>query len=80
MSVAPRFVVNQLGRSYFAVRDTVTELDVATTSDRGKAHADAEQRNDANPHQCPHCAAPADSSGCCIPEHDPRCPTRDPNF
>ena len=30
--------------------------------------------------ECPHCAAPADASGCRIPQHDPRCPTRDPNF
>ena len=30
--------------------------------------------------ECPHCAAPADATGCHIPQHDPRCPTRDPNF
>src|SRR5213082_2815170 len=30
--------------------------------------------------ECPHCGAPADASGCHIPQHDPRCPTRDPNF
>ena len=30
--------------------------------------------------ECPHCAAPADASGCHIPQHDPRCPTRDPHF
>ncbi|MFD0053030.1 hypothetical protein ACFVHR_04800 [Streptomyces sp. NPDC127168] len=30
--------------------------------------------------ECPYCAAPADASGCRIPQHDPRCPTGDPNF
>jgi hypothetical protein len=30
--------------------------------------------------ECPHCAAPADASGCRIPQHDPRCPTHDPHF
>ncbi len=30
--------------------------------------------------ECPHCGAPADASGCRIPQHDPRCPTHDPNF
>lgn len=30
--------------------------------------------------ECPYCGAPADASGCRIPQHDPRCPTRDPNF
>jgi hypothetical protein len=30
--------------------------------------------------ECPHCAAPADASGCRIPQHDPRCPIRDPHF
>lgn len=79
MPIAPRFVVNQLGRSYFAVRDTVTELDVATMGSRDAAEADAEHREESAP-VCPHCAAPADSGGCCIPEHDPRCPTHDPNF
>jgi hypothetical protein len=30
--------------------------------------------------ECPYCGAPADASGCRIPQHDPRCPTGDPNF
>lgn len=40
---APRFVVNQLGNGYFAVRDTVTDLDVATTTSRYAAQDKADR-------------------------------------
>ena len=30
--------------------------------------------------ECPYCGFPADASGCRIPRHDSRCPTRDPHF
>lgn len=30
--------------------------------------------------ECDYCGASADASGYHVPEHDPRCPTRDPNF
>lgn len=40
---ARRFVVNQLGNGYFAVRDLVTELDVATASSRYAANDKADR-------------------------------------
>lgn len=40
---ARRFVVNQLGNGYFAVRDLVTELDVATVSSRYAANDKADR-------------------------------------
>jgi len=39
----PRYVVNQLGNGYFAVRDTITDLDVATTTSRYAAQDKADR-------------------------------------
>jgi hypothetical protein len=44
----PRYVVLELGRDYFAVRDTRTDLDVATNSSRAAADAKAAELNEEN--------------------------------
>ncbi|MFM9656817.1 hypothetical protein [Streptomyces scabiei] len=74
LAVAPR-PFNQEPRAVgFLYRptepDTVTGLDAA----------DWEHGEWKPAPECPHCGASADASGCRIPQHDPRCPTRDPNF
>ncbi|WP_333745604.1 hypothetical protein [Streptomyces sp. IBSBF 2950] len=74
LAVAPRPFNQELRAVGFLYRptepDTVTGLDLA----------DWEHGEWIPAPECPHCGAPADASGCHIPQHDTRCPTRDPNF
>lgn len=74
LAVAPRPFNQELRAVGFLYRptepDTATGLDVA----------DWEHGEWKPAPECPHCGAPADASGCRIPQHDPRCPTHDPNF
>lgn len=74
LAVAPRPHNQELRAVGFLYRPT--EQDTATGLDL----ADWEHGEWLPVPECPHCGAPADASGCHIPQHDPRCPTHDPNF